>query len=244
MIACYTRLADDLSPVIIHSGRFFAYVCPYFFVTWPLLYRCYVYCNSDGDLLEFSQQAIFNHALNFLFSFAAAFFYLSHIPERFSPGQFDIHGHSHQWFHLCTTAATYFQLAGVLEDYKAKKCIFNETFANQTHMWPCEHGSGFSNTEELVSSSFLSTSITGLVVHNLMACSLLAAIVVPRVVERDHHRHHAHHNKHRHGHRHHHKKSNDNITITEKETALSKQVFIFAKRFKDRVVRLGSFRYR
>uniref|UniRef100_A0A8D0B1B3 Progestin and adipoQ receptor family member 9 n=1 Tax=Salvator merianae TaxID=96440 RepID=A0A8D0B1B3_SALMN len=33
---------------------------------------------------------------------ASAIFNVSKIPERFSPGKFDIWGHSHQWFHCCT----------------------------------------------------------------------------------------------------------------------------------------------
>nr|XP_056719565.1 membrane progestin receptor epsilon-like [Euleptes europaea]XP_056722826.1 membrane progestin receptor epsilon-like [Euleptes europaea] len=33
---------------------------------------------------------------------ASGVFNVSKIPERFSPGKFDIWGHSHQWFHCCT----------------------------------------------------------------------------------------------------------------------------------------------
>ncbi|XP_077171497.1 membrane progestin receptor epsilon-like [Paroedura picta] len=33
---------------------------------------------------------------------ASGIFNVSKIPERFSPGKFDIWGHSHQWFHCCT----------------------------------------------------------------------------------------------------------------------------------------------
>ncbi|XP_007441413.1 membrane progestin receptor epsilon-like [Python bivittatus] len=33
---------------------------------------------------------------------ASGIFNISKIPERFSPGKFDIWGHSHQWFHCCT----------------------------------------------------------------------------------------------------------------------------------------------
>ncbi|XP_026859569.2 membrane progestin receptor epsilon [Electrophorus electricus] len=32
----------------------------------------------------------------------SALFNISKVPERFSPGNFDIWGHSHQWFHCCT----------------------------------------------------------------------------------------------------------------------------------------------
>ncbi|XP_061446235.1 membrane progesterone receptor epsilon-like [Rhineura floridana] len=33
---------------------------------------------------------------------ASGIFNVGKIPERFSPGKFDIWGHSHQWFHCCT----------------------------------------------------------------------------------------------------------------------------------------------
>ena len=90
--------------------RLFAYSIPYFFDSIPIFYRIMA-CEWDTVILLQLRQCVF--------AALSAFVYASHIPERWSPGTFDIVGHSHQLFHICTIVATNDQLNALLLDYKA-----------------------------------------------------------------------------------------------------------------------------
>ncbi|GMG43271.1 unnamed protein product [Ambrosiozyma monospora] len=49
---------------------------------------------------------------------SGAFIYAARVPERFSPGTFDIFGHSHQIFHVLVVISAYFHFKGLIEAYK------------------------------------------------------------------------------------------------------------------------------
>lgn len=44
--------------------------------------------------------------------------FIGRLPERLSPGSFDIWGHSHQLFHMCAVAATAFHVVGLVTSFK------------------------------------------------------------------------------------------------------------------------------
>lgn len=93
--------------------RVAAFCVPYLFDSLPLAYHIVVADDGGGSLHL--------HKLQFVFAFAACALYTSHIPERFSPGRFDIVGHSHQLFHICSGVASYFQILGIKHDLKARR---------------------------------------------------------------------------------------------------------------------------
>ena len=78
----------------------------------PLL--CFLQtCMDDKDC---SVSHIFPHIHAFLWFFLSVFFFASGMPERFSPGRFDIVGHGHQIFHVLMIVTSLLQFhAGVLE---------------------------------------------------------------------------------------------------------------------------------
>ncbi|MBN3286441.1 PAQR9 protein, partial [Polyodon spathula] len=74
--------------------RTFVFLLPFTVASAPIFYRLYA-GPQNGTLAPF----FYRHCFWLL---ASAVFNVSKIPERFSPGRFDIWGHSHQWFHCCT----------------------------------------------------------------------------------------------------------------------------------------------
>ncbi|KAA0723667.1 Membrane progesterone receptor epsilon [Triplophysa tibetana] len=90
-----------------YAVRTFVFILPFFISSTPIFYR--LLCPAPHTVPSPSSTS------PYLLSTMAAFFYrhcfwlvvsaifnISKIPERFSPGYFDIWGHSHQWFHCCT----------------------------------------------------------------------------------------------------------------------------------------------
>ncbi|KAK1153575.1 membrane progesterone receptor epsilon-like [Acipenser oxyrinchus oxyrinchus] len=75
--------------------RTFVFLLPFTVASAPIFYRLYAGGPLNGTLAPF----FYRHCFWLL---ASAVFNVSKIPERFSPGKFDIWGHSHQWFHCCT----------------------------------------------------------------------------------------------------------------------------------------------
>lgn len=45
------------------------------------------------------------------------------IPERFSPGRFDIWGHSHQLFHVCAVMDGWFHLVALVTGYRYRQAF-------------------------------------------------------------------------------------------------------------------------
>jgi predicted membrane channel-forming protein YqfA (hemolysin III family) len=59
------------------------------------------------------------------FSIFSAILYISHIPERYYPGKFDIIGQSHQIFHITTALSTFFQIKALESDIFQLRPILN-----------------------------------------------------------------------------------------------------------------------
>ncbi|XP_043933038.1 membrane progesterone receptor epsilon-like [Protopterus annectens] len=74
--------------------RTLVFLLPFVVVSIPVFYRLYAGRHSTSTAVFF-----FRHCFWLVIS---GVFNISKIPERFSPGKFDIWGHSHQWFHFCT----------------------------------------------------------------------------------------------------------------------------------------------
>ncbi|KAJ1079979.1 hypothetical protein NDU88_000201 [Pleurodeles waltl] len=74
--------------------RTLVFLLPFVVVSTPVFYKLYMGACSSSLALFFTR-----HCLWLLVS---GVFNICKIPERFSPGKFDIWGHSHQWFHFFT----------------------------------------------------------------------------------------------------------------------------------------------
>lgn len=48
-------------------------------------------------------------------------FFIGRLPERLSPGSFDVWGHSHQIFHSCAVLGTAFHIAGLMAGFKFRQ---------------------------------------------------------------------------------------------------------------------------
>ncbi|XP_005997958.1 membrane progesterone receptor epsilon [Latimeria chalumnae] len=91
LACCNTRQQWRRHRYVIRTAVF---LLPFLVVSVPIFYQLYVGVKNSSTALFF-----FRHCFWLVVSGA---FNISKIPERFSPGKFDIWGHSHQWFHFCT----------------------------------------------------------------------------------------------------------------------------------------------
>ncbi len=114
LLSCQTRFRRD--GVITKMMRFSAFGWPYLFDNIPLAYRLLY-----GQPGEYDSLAASCYRKQYIFAFLSPLFYISHFPEGFFPGQFDIVGHSHQFFHMCGVFATWYQIKGVLLDMNNRK---------------------------------------------------------------------------------------------------------------------------
>ncbi|XP_061815084.1 membrane progestin receptor epsilon [Nerophis lumbriciformis] len=88
---CYTRQKWRRYRYAI---RTLVFLLPFLVSSTPIFYRLLVRSPYSTASVFF-----YRHCFWLL---AAAGFNISKVPERLSPGHFDIWGHSHQWFHCCT----------------------------------------------------------------------------------------------------------------------------------------------
>lgn len=102
--------------------RFGGYAAPYFFTSIPVFYRIFSVTNPT-DLWH--DPVLFLHLRQFVFGLAAALLYTTHLPERLSPGSFDIIGHSHQLFHVCTILGCNDQLAALSLDARRRRAALS-----------------------------------------------------------------------------------------------------------------------
>lgn len=84
--------------------RTLVFLLPFLVSSTPIFYRLltaspYPLASSSFASSASMTQYFCRHCMWLVVS---AVFNISKIPERFSPGLFDIWGHSHQWFHCCT----------------------------------------------------------------------------------------------------------------------------------------------
>ena len=115
VLACLSRLVAGIK--LQKLFRVTAFVTPYLFCSFPLIYRI-VFCEVHDDC---HSDAIHYHTYQFIMCAATILIYASHFPEILAPGQFDIIGHSHQLFHIISSYATYLQLQGNIIDMKNRR---------------------------------------------------------------------------------------------------------------------------
>lgn len=89
-----------------YAVRTLVFLLPFFISSTPIFYRLLSpspYPSSSTVTSPYSTTTMatffYRHCFWLLMS---AVINISKIPERLSPGKFDIWGHSHQWFHCCT----------------------------------------------------------------------------------------------------------------------------------------------
>ncbi|XP_048730988.1 membrane progestin receptor gamma-B-like isoform X2 [Ostrea edulis] len=113
IVSCQTRFmpTSSLRKVL----RLGAFAWPYCYDSIPIVYRLLLCSPEDCSL-----QSQFIHARQFIFALLAAFLYATHLPERLHPGRFDIIGHSHQLFHVCSILGTMDQMQAILYDMRAR----------------------------------------------------------------------------------------------------------------------------
>uniref|UniRef100_A0A672T7I0 Progestin and adipoQ receptor family member 9 n=1 Tax=Sinocyclocheilus grahami TaxID=75366 RepID=A0A672T7I0_SINGR len=84
-----------------YAVRTLVFLLPFFISSAPVFYRL---LSPSASSPSSSSPHLFSTMATFFYRHCfwlvvSAFFNISKIPERFSPGNFDIWGHSHQWFH-------------------------------------------------------------------------------------------------------------------------------------------------
>ncbi|XP_022094259.1 membrane progestin receptor gamma-B-like [Acanthaster planci] len=115
VLACLSRLVAGLKLQKIF--RIISFSLPYIFCSFPLLYRC-IFCQGDDCG---HSGAIELHIYQFILCTITILIYGTHFPEVLAPGRFDIIGHSHQFFHIISSLATYCQLRGNILDMQHRR---------------------------------------------------------------------------------------------------------------------------
>lgn len=130
-----------ISPLHRSVIRTLSFIIQYFFVNLPLLYR-YIYSYHPAifknfnfifsflsssseikivhhdDYFLFKIGSDFFYLIQFLAALSSAFLYITHVPERFWPGKFDIIGQSHQIFHITSFICSLSQYTALKYDMK------------------------------------------------------------------------------------------------------------------------------
>lgn len=123
-ISCASRF------VISHKKRslmrILSFSFQYAIVSLPFFYRLI----SNTTLISNDSDKYF--ILQLICALISALIYVSHIPERYFPGIFDIIGHSHQLFHISTALCTYFQMKGLHYEMLQFKPIIIDNNSNDT----------------------------------------------------------------------------------------------------------------
>ena len=90
------------------------------FLLTPMYFRVYD-CFLSGEYNpnpHCQPDSFYPHYKYAFFFIMSAFLFVSHAPERFFPGRFDLFGHGHQLFHVCITYTTVLQFQAGYEDWK------------------------------------------------------------------------------------------------------------------------------
>ena len=119
ILSCESRMMKSNLGQLI---RVAAFILPYAFCHYPLIYRM-MFCQGA----DCSSDALSHHRLEMLFVGTAIFFLVFRIPEYFAPGRFDIFGHSHQLFHVLSATSTYHHLMAILNDMQNSRADLHQT---------------------------------------------------------------------------------------------------------------------
>jgi len=76
----------------------------------------FIFSNNKQELIESQQKALFWHLIQFISFILSGVIFIGRIPERFSPGLFDLIGQSHHAFHLTIFLMSYSQANAVFQD--------------------------------------------------------------------------------------------------------------------------------
>ncbi|KAJ8389262.1 hypothetical protein AAFF_G00121270 [Aldrovandia affinis] len=96
LACCNTRQRWRKYRYVIRTTVF---LLPFLVASTPIFYRLLRPSSSSPSLSGTLATYFYRHCFWLAVS---ALFNISKIPERLSPGSFDVWGHSHQWFHCCT----------------------------------------------------------------------------------------------------------------------------------------------
>ncbi|XP_056135338.1 membrane progestin receptor beta [Lampris incognitus] len=84
-----------------------------------------------------SNSALPLHGLQVMLFMLAAFFFSCPIPERFSPGKYDIIGHAHQLFHLLLSLSTLTQQEALFQDFLSRRAGLVREFGEEPLLLAC-----------------------------------------------------------------------------------------------------------
>ena len=90
------------------------------FMSIPLWMRLYEYVTQDNPGPISNLALLSNHSAYVLILVLTAFFFTSFLPERASPGGYDIFGHSHQIFHCLIILMSLWQLRAGYTDFTSQ----------------------------------------------------------------------------------------------------------------------------
>ncbi|XP_014787281.1 membrane progestin receptor gamma [Octopus bimaculoides] len=122
LFSCQSRFSGKYEQIF----RIGVFSWPYFFDNIPIFILF--------TPLEERFYSKFYHTKQFLYCFMAVLMYVSHFPERFKPGYFDIVLHSHQLFHIFGIISTFYQMRGIQIDMATRKnTITKQWFYNYFH---------------------------------------------------------------------------------------------------------------
>ena len=103
------------------------------FLLVPMYFRLYE-CASGG---EHCRMETFQYHYHYAFWFIiSTVLFVSHAPERFFPGKFDIIGHGHQLFHISITYTTVLQFRAGYEDWLAQNDEHRKWVDNHVTLFP------------------------------------------------------------------------------------------------------------
>ncbi len=102
--------------VLTTALRVGSFAWPYIFTHIPMVYRL-IYDSLDEDSIN----GAFCHKLQIVWLIISASAYISHVPEIWFPGYFDIIGNSHHILHVCGSLATWSQMTGLVLDMKLRR---------------------------------------------------------------------------------------------------------------------------
>lgn len=92
----------------------------WFYLALPVLWRV-AKCGFVPKCQAGECASVYYWTLQFLSAFCAGLIYVTHFPERWFPGRFDIFGHSHQIFHAFGTSGAFNQYRALLVDAEERK---------------------------------------------------------------------------------------------------------------------------
>ncbi|CAL8086655.1 unnamed protein product [Calicophoron daubneyi] len=103
--------------------RLLAFVCIWIYLAVPIALRMLSCGSLNTDSVGECASAHY-WGLQFMFVLPSGLLYVSHFPERWFPGKFDVFGHSHQIFHVLGALGAYNQYKALVVDHVQREEIF------------------------------------------------------------------------------------------------------------------------